>query len=175
MSDVGWLDYASDGETAGQVGAGNNIEAVQIELTGDAAEKYDVWYRVHSDKAGWLGWASNGEVAGTTGLRYGMQALEVRIQEKGGEAPGSTEGANINRIISHYKVHVSKQGWQDAVIDGATSGTTGQKLSVEGPAGYGYRHGWSRDSVSGTRQRHWVAGSGDGWSYSRNDRPGEGH
>ena len=131
MSDVGWLDYASDGASAGQVGAGNNMEAIQIELTGEKAENYDVWYRVHSDKAGWLGWTRNGGVAGTTGLRYGMQALEVRIQEKDSPAPGSTEGANINRIISHYKVHVSKIGWQNAVIDGAMSGTTGQKLSIE--------------------------------------------
>ena len=37
---------------------------IQIRLTGEAAEKYDIYYRVHCQDDGWLGWAKNGEKAG---------------------------------------------------------------------------------------------------------------
>ena len=63
-------------------GSGLQIEAVQFQLTGGAAQYYDIWYRVHSDKFGWLGWAKNGAMAGTTGFKYGAQAVQIVIQAK---------------------------------------------------------------------------------------------
>lgn len=33
------------------------MEAVQLKLTGEIAEHYDIYYRVHSQTYGWLGWA----------------------------------------------------------------------------------------------------------------------
>ena len=36
-------------------------------VTGEAAEQYDVYYRVHAQDYGWLGWTKNGENAGTSG------------------------------------------------------------------------------------------------------------
>lgn len=44
------------------------MEAVRLKLTGELAEHYDIYYRVHSQSYGWLGWAKNGEIAGTAGL-----------------------------------------------------------------------------------------------------------
>ena len=59
------------------------------------AEQYDIYYRVHSQTYGWLGWAKNGESAGTEGLAKRLEAIEIRLVEKGGAAPGSTEQAFI--------------------------------------------------------------------------------
>ncbi|MBQ7991669.1 MAG: hypothetical protein IJ252_01440, partial [Solobacterium sp.] len=43
---------------------------------------------------GWLGWAKNGESAGSgEGLR--LEAIEIRLVEKGGPAPGTTENPYI--------------------------------------------------------------------------------
>ena len=47
---------------------GKRVEAIQINLTGEMANHYDVYYRVHAESYGWLDWAKNGESAGTEGL-----------------------------------------------------------------------------------------------------------
>ena len=71
------------------------LEAIQIELTDEMAEQYDIYYRVHSQTYGWLGWAKNGESAGTEGQAKRLEAIEIQLVEKGGAAPGSTEQAFI--------------------------------------------------------------------------------
>lgn len=67
------------------------MEAVRLKLTGELAEHYDIYYRVHSQSYGWLGWAKNGEIAGTAGLAKRMEAIQIKLVEKGGKAPGTSE------------------------------------------------------------------------------------
>ena len=57
------------------------------------SKKYDIYYRVHAQSYGWLGWAKNGEEAGTEGLAKRLEAIQIVMVEKGGNAPGSTQGA----------------------------------------------------------------------------------
>ena len=73
VQDIGWMDWASG--MVGTTGQGRHMEAVCLRLTGELAERYDVWYRVHAANVGWLGWASNGETAGTTGLGWGIEGI----------------------------------------------------------------------------------------------------
>ena len=61
------------------------------------SEKYDIYYRVHSQTYGWLGWAKNGEEAGTSGLAKRLEGIEIQILPKGSEAPGSTENCYIQK------------------------------------------------------------------------------
>ena len=61
------------------------------------AEKFDVYYRVHSQSYGWLGWAKNEEPAGTSGLAKRMEAVEIKLVPKGNDVPGSTEGSYITQ------------------------------------------------------------------------------
>ena len=91
VSDIGWQGWTSG--TAGTTGQSRAMEAVQIRLTGDLAERYDVWYRVHSAEFGWLGWAKDGESAGSQGYGRAAQAVQVELVEKGAAAPGPTDGA----------------------------------------------------------------------------------
>lgn len=82
VQSYGWLDWVGDGATAGTTGEARRMEAIEIRLTGEMAEKYDVYYRVHVQSYGWLDWVSNGAVAGTTGEARRVEAVEVKLVEK---------------------------------------------------------------------------------------------
>lgn len=97
VSDIGWQDYVENGNLAGTTGLAKPIEAVSIQLTGEIAEKYDIYYRVHSSDFGWLDWAKNGEDAGTQGYAKKAEAIEICLIEKEGTAPGNTERAFIKK------------------------------------------------------------------------------
>ena len=92
VQSLGWEEgWKQDGAVSGTTKRAKRLEAVQIELTGEAAEKYDIYYRVHIQSYGWLDWAKNGGSAGSEGLSKRMEAIEIRLVEKGGEAPGKTD------------------------------------------------------------------------------------
>ena len=88
VANIGWMDAVGAGEVVGTTGRALQMEAMRMKLTGEAAQLYDIYYRVHSANLGWLGWAMNGQEAGSQGFNYGMEALEIKLVPKGGEAPG---------------------------------------------------------------------------------------
>ena len=87
MQTYGWGDWVSDGTVSGIADGEKRMEAIEIRLTGELAEKYDVYYRVHSQTYGWLDWAKNGAPAGTEGYAKRVEAIEICLVEKGGTAP----------------------------------------------------------------------------------------
>lgn len=97
MQTYGWQDWVTGGNVAGTTGQSKRLEAICIELSGNMKESYDIYYRVHSQTYGWLGWAKNGEEAGTEGLAKRLEAIQIVLVEKGGNPPGSTEGAFIKK------------------------------------------------------------------------------
>lgn len=108
------------------------MEAVRIKLTGEMANHYDVYYRVHAQTFGWMGWAKNGESAGSAGYSKRLEAIQVVLVEKGQAAPGSTANAYRESTPSiAYQTHVQTYGWQSFVADGATAGTTGKSKRLE--------------------------------------------
>ena len=137
VSGVGWQGWdspsPSEGGTTGQSRA---VEAVRLRLTGDIADDYDVWYRVHAAGIGWMGWAKDGEDAGTTGFSRRLEAVQVRLVRKGEAAP-SSDDSNVDYAFKKKpmsltcRAHVARLGWQAAVSDGATAGTTGRSLALE--------------------------------------------
>jgi len=88
-----WSDWLSDGQTAGTTGESRQLEAIRIELIGDMAKYFDIYYRTHISFYGWMGWAKNGASAGTTKCGIPLEAFEVAIVPKGSPAPGSTNNA----------------------------------------------------------------------------------
>ena len=132
----GWQGWKNSGEVAGTASGSTTIQALQVELTGAMASSYDIYYRVHVAYIGWLGWAKNGAVAGSVGYDYNAEAFEVAIVPKGAVAPGSTDVPLMdkNAITSAlvvYQAHVQNIGWQNAVADGETIGTTNRALRME--------------------------------------------
>ena len=67
---------------SGTSGLGYRLEAMQIRLTGEMANHYDVYYRVHAQNFGWLGWAKNGEESGTAGYGYRLEAMQIVLVDK---------------------------------------------------------------------------------------------
>ena len=92
--------------------------------------KRQVYYRVHAQNFGWMGWAKNGENAGSAGYGYRLEGIQIKLVKKGSAAPGSTANAYSEAKLS-YSTHVQNIGWQNAVVDGATAGTTGQSKRLE--------------------------------------------
>ena len=91
IQNIGWeSSWKQDGDLSGTSGQALRLEAIRIKLAGDAANKYDIYYRVHAQDLGWMGWAKNGEDAGTSSGSKRLEAIEIRLVNKGGSAPGDT-------------------------------------------------------------------------------------
>ncbi|WRK53097.1 Ig-like domain-containing protein [Coprobacillaceae bacterium CR2/5/TPMF4] len=93
VQDIGWQSWREDGASAGTTNQKKRLEAIKIKLTEEMEEKYDIYYRVHCQDYGWLGWAKNGASAGSEGESKRLEAIQIVFVEKGGKAPGSTDGA----------------------------------------------------------------------------------
>lgn len=132
VQSYGWLDYVENGATSGTTGEEKRVEAIKIELTGTEAQNYDIYYRAHCQTYGWLDWAKNGEAAGTQGYAKRLEAIQIVVVPKGSEAPGSTEKPFEKKPMAvKYQTYVNGSGWQAAVENGVTNGTTGQAKSLE--------------------------------------------
>ena len=68
---------------------------------------------------------SSGKVAGTTGRGLNLEALKISL-----EVDGTASQEQLANAIS-VEAHVSGVGWQAAVGNGGTAGTTGQSRAVE--------------------------------------------
>lgn len=86
-----------NGAMSGTSGQSKRLEAICIDLTGEMAENYDVYYRVHAQSYGWLGWAKNGAPAGTAGCAKRLEGIEICLVKKGGSAPGTTFNSYIEK------------------------------------------------------------------------------
>ena len=101
---IGWQSdpnksatWKKDGEFCGTTGNAKRLEAIQIELYGEMAEHYDIYYRVHSQTYGWMKWAKNGEMTGTTGQHKRIEGIQVVLVKKGEQAPSDNyKGAVTN-------------------------------------------------------------------------------
>ena len=99
VQNIGWeKKWASNGSLSGTTGQCKRLEAIQIKLSGDVAENYDVYYRVHAQDYGWLAWAKNGESSGTEGYAKRLEAIEVRLVPKG-TTPNLPTSANEKAFI----------------------------------------------------------------------------
>ena len=136
----------------GTSGESKRLEAIKIQLTGEEADLYDIYYRVHVQSFGWLNWAKNGEAAGTAGYSKRLEAIQIIIIKKGHAAPEktyyklsstndsayiyTTGGSNpkvegADKINVWYRAYVQGAGWQEWKWNGKTSGTSGKGLRIE--------------------------------------------
>ena len=67
LSGMGWLDWVSNAQEAGNITGDMHLEAVAMELTGELAQHYDVLYSVLQNNQ-WTDWVKNGEEAGQSGV-----------------------------------------------------------------------------------------------------------
>lgn len=128
-SNVGWLGWAKNGESAGTQGYAYGVEAIQIKLvkkganapgsTTDAFIKKPVslTYSAHVSDIGWQAYVSSGEIAGTTGRNLSVEALSFKLLNA-----GAGDAVKV-------RAHVRNIGWQDWTDN--SGGTTGRALNIE--------------------------------------------
>ena len=78
ISKNGWTDWINDEGVAGVENSGRGIEHIEIKLTGELGQLYDVNYRTHSLLVGWQKWVKNGEKAGLTRI----EMIQIFISPK---------------------------------------------------------------------------------------------
>lgn len=133
VQNEGWESQVSNGAVSGTTGKGQRIEAASFFLSGEAAEKFDVYYRGHVQDYGWLGWAKNGEGlgVGTQGLAKRMEALQIQLVAKGGAAPSNSDAYMNASFIAPVNVSYatnSGSGWSEQVSNAQGSGNTSGTL-----------------------------------------------
>ena len=109
VQSIGWQGnennvntWFRDGQMAGTSGRAKRLEAIRIALTGEMAEHYDVYYRVHAQSYGWLAWTKNGEAAGTAGLSKRLEGIQIVLVPKGGAAPANNYGGVVTTNKQTY-------------------------------------------------------------------------
>lgn len=103
VNNGGYLPWCGDGRLAGGTEDSTYIEAIQVAITGEAAKKYNVYYRGVSAIAGQHGWACNEELMGTVDRGDYLTNIEVVLVPKESGAPGTYEG----RFYSNYSEYIS--------------------------------------------------------------------
>ena len=122
-------------------------------LTGEVANYYDIYYRVHAQSYGWMNWAANGQKAGTTGLAKRLEAIQIVLVKKTDKAPGATYNgvasatsacyvslrSESNNVLTALGNHSGGSGTGDTVKgdtgkdNGNTGGTTGGMTDIPAP------------------------------------------
>lgn len=97
VENIGWQDWKTNGQMSGTSALGLRLEAIRIKLSGNDAQKFDIYYRVHAQNVGWMGWAKNGADAGTAGYGYRLEGIEIQVLPKDSPAPGSVENPFLQK------------------------------------------------------------------------------
>ena len=91
----GWSNFYSSNTYARAANPGETVngtdktttyrrqEGIEIKLTGELEQAFDVFYRVHVQSQGDLGWAVNGATAGSQGLCKRMEKIAIVLVPKG--------------------------------------------------------------------------------------------
>lgn len=106
IQNIGWeSSYSTGGTSNGNMGAVSGtsgqslrLEGIQIELTGDVANHYDIYYQVHVQDYGWIGWAKNGESAGSEGGSKRLEGIRIVLIPKGSVGPSNGSAAFIKIV-----------------------------------------------------------------------------
>lgn len=124
----GWeSSWKKGGEISGTFKQSKRIEAVQIRLTGDIAEQYDIYYMVHSQDFGWFSWAKNGEISGSLGYDKRVESIRIKLVEKGtGVETENTFQERNTEII--YNSHVQNIGWMNEITSNLTGTLEDKRL-----------------------------------------------
>lgn len=134
VQNVGWqsgvdddASWTANGGVVGTTGQSLRVEALQLELTGDYAKDFDLYYRVHVANYGWLAWTRNGLTAGTVGLQTPVEAVDMMLVPKGTSGYNTSGAAYVDANLI--------RGLQATITaDGKSKGTS--RAEVYGDSGY---------------------------------------
>lgn len=117
VQNIGWMNYVSNGATAGTTGQSLRAEAVKIQISGMSG---GITYRTHIQDDGWTSWSSNNSPSGSTGRNLRMEAMEIKLT-----------GEIARNYDVYYRAHVTEVGWLGWTKNGGLAGSTGCGLQIE--------------------------------------------
>lgn len=82
--DGAWCVEQHQGNIIGRPGEGKAIQAISLNLFGENADKYDIFYNAHVSNIGWIGFCRNGEPCGRIGdpANFRVEAIQMFIAPK---------------------------------------------------------------------------------------------
>lgn len=104
LSGSGWLDWEENYAQTGTTTTAMPLEAVKLQLTGQLAENYDLYYSVLQNGT-WTGLVMNGQTAGVEGQGLRVDGLRVAVRKKGAGVP--EEPKPVGRVIDPSKPMVA--------------------------------------------------------------------
>ena len=111
LQDIGWTNYASDGETIGTTGQSRRLESFSI------SSNVKLEYKAHVQDIGWMDPVTNDEMAGTEDKSLRLEAFKINSLDSSYDVL--------------YRAYVQDIGWMDWVKNGEIAGTVGENLRVE--------------------------------------------
>ncbi len=104
---MAWQGWQQNDQISGTTGQVKRLEAIQIELTGDAVNKYDIYYRVHCQSYGLAG-QRMANLPEVPEWRKRLEAIEIKVVPK---------GENIDREGNAYYSKEQTLNTEQTVID----------------------------------------------------------
>lgn len=117
VQELGWQDYAKEGEQSGTSGQSLRLEGIKINLD-NAGIEGSIEYKTHVQEIGWQNFVGNNKLSGTTEQSLRLEAIKINLT-----------GEISKHYDIYYRVHAQEFGWLDWAINGQEAGTSG----------YGYR------------------------------------
>lgn len=117
-SDIGWRDAKADGESAGNAGENNQINALKI-TSPDPSVTLQYSALVTGD--GWQGAVSNGVTSGTSEESRGIEAVKISL---------TGNAASLYDI--YYRTYLKNYGWLNWAADGQISGSDVLGFPIDG-------------------------------------------
>lgn len=118
VKNLGWQQVVSNGQMAGTVGRGLQVEALNVKLM--SKEDLGLIYSTHVQDYGWMNNSFNGETSGTTGQSKRVEAVMMKLT-----------GSAASKYDIYYRVHSQNIGWLGWAKNGQPSGTAGLSYRVE--------------------------------------------
>ena len=133
IENIGWMNWAKNGQKAGSEGKSYRLEAIEVVLVnkGNNPPKRDnmntdkkfvglqLAYKTHIQNIGWQNYVYDGALAGTEGQSLRMEAINIELKDQ-----------QYSGDIS-YRGHVQDIGWMSFVKNGELTGTEGQSKRLE--------------------------------------------
>lgn len=82
VQDIGWGNDSPTGTDIGSTGLNKHLEAIKLNVFGESASDYEVWYHLHVENLGFLNWCRNGEPNGTEGGNLQAEAIQIFLRNK---------------------------------------------------------------------------------------------
>jgi len=141
VQNSGWQAPVDNGAISGTTGQDQQLEGVQIRLTG-LPYPGSISYRARLQDTGWTSFVSNGSLSGTEGEGKRLEAIEMKLS-----------GEVAVRYDVYYRTYAQTIGWLDWAKNGETAGTEGFGYPLEAVEVLLVKKG---DTVAGETENRFV-------------------